>query len=143
MPPSAIRTFRHDHNLPFENESSPAAENVPFLTQEQSFDCGPGLEDGFSKDSTTSGHPDDIKSIKVTCSPDDYDVTCSCCCSQNSPYYLPRRRWSWNPFRRFSRIRRTVAHNDRTSEKGSRSKSRLSTPLRRVLRLLAIALMLL
>lgn len=148
MPPSAIRPFRHDHNHSLENESSTAAESVPFLTQEQSFDCGPVLEDGISSDSTTSGHPDALKSAKVACSSTDDGVECPCC-YHKSTYLHSQRRWAWNPFGRICGSRRPVSQNGRVSEKdhisrtGLCPKPRLTTPLRRILRLLAVALMLL
>lgn len=150
MPPatSIIRPIRHDHSRSVDNESPSVAEIVLFLTQDQPFDCAPGLEDGLSAGPATPGDPDGFKSSKVTCVSVDNDLDCSCC-YHTSPYFQSKRRSSWNPFRRFFGPRGIEDHKQRISEKehvsdkSIRHKSRLSTPLRRTLRLLAIALMLL
>lgn len=147
MPPTAIRPIRHDHSRSVENDSS-VAEIIPFLTQEHSFDCAPGLEDGFAPNPTTTGPPDAFKSLNVTCSAIDDDLDCSCC-YHTSPYFQSKSHSSWNPFRRFCGPRGVDHHKQRVSDKehvsenGSRRKSRQATPLRRILRLLAVALMLL
>jgi len=136
FPSAGIRPFRSEQNSSRNHELSPDSERVPFLTQEQAFVACADLENGALND-TSAARPDTDKSPSVTvtslsASDDTFDLV-----STQFP-----SRWRWTEripslSRCFGRSY-SVAHKEHIVEK-----SVLSTPLRRVLRLLAFSLMLL
>ena len=139
MPSSAIRPFRNNNS--FKNESLVASERVPFLTQEQSFDYTADLENGLSQPPTNSDQL--AKSFTVTRSSIDDDVESY---DPITPHSFSTPRWTWrSPSLRHLLLgrRRSLVQKDHILEKCPHHKSRRTTPLRRVIRLLAVALMLL
>jgi len=134
---SGIRPFRSGQTVASDHESSVELEHVPFLTQEQTFDHSPVLEDGVFDD--TSG--DATKSPAVTLSRLDEPVSSF---DQRSSQ-LPTWRWprSTSSLTQMFGGRRTVVRKEHIVKRSSLHKSPRSTPLRRILRLLALALMLL
>lgn len=145
--PSSIRPFRNNatNKSSHITESSVSSERVPFLNQEQIFIKCPTLEDGSLHDdddvadATTDPDTLTLKGPTVTClepSPSFDDLTAK---------FSPRwRLTSAIPsLKQFLGGRYTAVHKKHIVERGSLHKSLSTTPLRRVLRLLAYALMLL
>lgn len=140
--PSSIRPFRN--NASQNTESSLQSERVPFLTQEQTFIKCPILEDGSLDDTAaaTAAQPDIIKGSTVTCFETSRSASFDDLASRPSP------QWRWTAAvpslkQLLGGRRLSVAHKKNLVERGSLHKSLPTTPLRRVLRLLAFALMLL
>ncbi|KIW33694.1 uncharacterized protein PV07_00522 [Cladophialophora immunda] len=140
--PSAIRAIRNDTSSSFTDESSANSERVPFLTQEQTFIRCPDLEDGSLRDPATAAaavSPDTLKGSTITC------LETSSSFDHRSSSSSSRWRWteSLPVLNQLLGGRRTVVHKGHVVERGSLHKSIPTTPLRRVLRLLALTLMLL
>ncbi|EXJ55714.1 hypothetical protein A1O7_08643 [Cladophialophora yegresii CBS 114405] len=142
MPPSpAFRPFRNNNGT--NKETSVQPERVPFLTQEQSFLKCPTLEDGSFTDAAAADRPDASKGPTVTCtrletSPSFDDLTAA--------NFSPKWRWTAAipSLRELLRGRRPgPAHKEHTAELSPLYRSLPTTPLKRVLRLLAFALMIL
>lgn len=144
--PSSIRPFRN--NASQNTESALQSERVPFLTQEQTFIKCPTLEDGSLDDpaaaaATAAAQPDTLKGSTVTCFETSPSASFDDLTSRPSP------QWRWTAavpsLKQLlgGRRRSSVAHKQHVVERGSLHKSLPTTPLRRVLRLLAYALMLL
>lgn len=136
-----IRPFHSDSNSPHSNESSVESERVPFLTQEQSFLSSPDLEDGAFADSC-AGKSDTAKSPSVSCNL--LPESASPLDNLTSPF---SSKWRWIDaiplLRQWSGGSRKVVHKEHVLERVASPKVHRITPLRRVLRLLALSLMLL
>ncbi|KAJ9602903.1 Altered inheritance of mitochondria protein 6 [Cladophialophora chaetospira] len=136
---SPFRPFRNIRRNSLENnESSDESERVPFLTQEQTFLKCPTLEDG-AFGAAAAAADDAFKGPAVTCletSPSFDALT-----SKSSP------RWRCTDaipsLRRLLDRRHSSVHKEHITEGSSSFRSLPTTPLRRVVRLLAFALMLL
>lgn len=144
MPPSSLlpfRAFRNGHDAASHDESIPDLERVPFLTQEPSFERSPDLENGVFRSPATDS-PESLKNFPVSVTRfalhhdselgDGKDFT-----STKKTRWFPRLDLSTQCLRLGRRNRRKDGAFEHPH------KSNRPSPLRRVLRLLAIALMLL
>ena len=146
MPPPSrppFRPIRSHVDTDVNDESPTKAERVPFLTQEQSFDHSSDLENGAFRGPAV-GSSESLKfapfSVTQTAITDD-DLTSS---RRRRSFFSIKPRWLWRTFSLVACLCSTPKSFQKTQpiEKDQPKKKKVS-PLRRVLRLLAIALMLL
>ena len=141
MPESSptIRPFRNNGTTSIHHDGSPVqSERLPFLTQEQIFINSPTLEDGSFADAAAT-RKDFLKRPKATCletSPSLDDLS-------STPSFRWRLTGAIQSLRQLLGRPCTLVHKEHVIERGSLHKSIPNTPLRRVLRLVAYALMLL
>lgn len=136
---SAIRNFRNEQQITLEDESFLESERAPFLTQEQAFVSSRQLEDGVYED-PSSAAADAAKLPTVTC------TTLPAHTSSFDGVTPSPSKWRWTgriPLLTLSSCRHRSGGRKEYTERTSSHKSHRPTPLRRVLRLLALALMLL